>query len=517
MIVPKRAIEVVDFYTAQLTSRKVKGKPATDMAKGKFKYGVLNLVSQVYKEPLNLNTKFVSLAVGHNDNRRLFSQISNELFNTTTYKVGHHSKQYSLKDTAHPVKLVVPKGLDAYINAYRKALTVYWIKADPWCAMQFNLMQAININTVSAWADIKSTYPSAEIAKGLASLPAEVNKDLAFKWYETGQSGNLKRLPIETQDALKMHFKREAAEKFLRLWAVSPNDRKLFVKRSIITWRIYSTFNQSPKLIRKSLFLDGEGLKNLDLVKSHPTILVSCIWSVLNERKKEGGSAKNCDNSLRNKVFLGSNSKKDLFQASIAKAMDIGIPTLPYYCAPTFSDTELRNELVKYYLLNAAENKEEAKDLQGELEFKAWGLCSKQQDKDACPTRRRYTRGNFIGQFKSAQLYWLNGDPNSLPYKSHFFNSAFYSEFPFISSLIELLKTRFALDTAQGATLKKGKNFSALAITLQRVEAEIMQGTFDGLEVLLVHDEICYNSRVSEDELKARISVLPKPLKLEFK
>ena len=517
MIVPKRAIEVVDFYTAQLTSKKVKGKPATDMAKGKFKYSVLNLVSQVYKEPQKLNSTLIDKAVGNTFNRTIFGQISNELFNSTTYKVGRSSKQYSLKDTANPVKLVVPKGLDTYINAYRKALTEYWVKRDPWCAMQFSLMQGINIDTKSAWADIKSTYPSSEIAKGLASLPAEVNKDLAFKWYETGQSRHLKKLPIETQEALKMHFRREAAEKFLRLWAVSPNDRKLFVKRSTITWRIYSTFNQSPKLIRKSLFLDGESLKCLDLVKSHPTILVSCIWSVLNDLKKEGGSAKNCDNSLRNKVFLGSNSKKDLFKASIAKAMEIGIPTLPYYCAASFSDEAMKKELVKYYLLNASENKEEAKDLQGKLEFKAWELCSKQQDKDACPTRRRYTRENFIGQFKSAQLYWLNGDPNSLPYKSHFFNSAFYSEFPFISSLIELLKTRFALDTAQGATLKKGKNFSALAITLQRVEAEIMQGTFDGLEVLLVHDEICYNSRVNEDDLKAKIAVLPKPLRLEFK
>jgi hypothetical protein len=114
-------------------------------------------------------------------------------------------------------------------------------------------------------------------------------------------------------------------------------------------------------------------------------------------------------------------------------------------------------------------------------------------------------------------MHWLNGNPNSPAYKSHYAVKAFYSEFPFLSHLIELLKTKFALDTAQGAKLKEGKNYSALAIALQRVEAELMQGCFSGLEVLLIHDEIAYNSRTTSEQLKAAKSQLPEPLRLEFK
>lgn len=514
MIVPAHAVKVVEHHAARLTSRKVAGKPATDTAKAKFKYGVLNLVAQVYKEPLNLNTRFIDKAIGHPTNRALFSSISEELFNTKSYKVGSYAKEYSLKEKGEAVKVDVPEGLDTYIEGYRKAITSYWIKADPWCKLQHELMKEITIDAAEAWKSIKESYPKELIKQGLDLVPSGVDIEQAISWYETGNKAALKRIPSESRDAIQMHVKRQTAEKFLRLWAVAPDKRKLFVKRSTITWRIYTSFNSTPKLIRQHLKLNQEGLKRLDLVKSHPTILVSCIWSTIQKFKK---GKIFLSGSTENFYFPLNSSKKSLFETVIAKAITKEAPSIPYYCASTFLEVgKIRQELNYYFRANASPDIEERKRLQRRLEFKAWELCSRQQDKDASPTRKRYTRENFLGEFKSAQMFWLNGDPNSPVYRNHFFVRAFYKEFPFISRIIELLKTKFALDTAQGARLKK-EPFSALAIALQRVEAELMQDSFSGLDVLLVHDEIAYNSRVDEEQIEKAKKKLPEPLRLEFK
>jgi hypothetical protein len=131
---------------------------------------------------------------------------------------------------------------------------------------------------------------------------------------------------------------------------------------------------------------------------------------------------------------------------------------------------------------------------------------------------------HFTGTFKASLIYWLYGDPNEPTYKHSRAVKTLSKAFPSLTNMITYLKTAASYETATGFDTRGGnfqidvshKPFSALAVRLMRLEAEVMRQTFSGLPVLYLHDAVYFSPEASA-EVAERAKQLPEPLKMIFK
>jgi hypothetical protein len=533
--IPQHTVPVIEAYSRKLTKRN-SHELATEKMQNRFKSGVMYLTSQIAKEPLNLNSKFVKEAVGK-FNMPLFIEIREELFNLKNYRVGSHAYEYSLKEKTELVSAKISDS--SYVDAYRKAISEYWVRVDPWCAMQWKLISQMSIDEASAVNYIETTYPSSDIRERLLDIGLKLDK--VIDWRNSHKNSSeykrFKALSSDLKDAVILEAKRQHRLEDVANWAKDAETRKILVKKSLKTERIYTTYTNTPRDIRPFLRLKGGTITSLDIAGSHPTILALLVWASTTR-------ILNCTHNdflfLRDNLSFFSDSEP--FKAVFRVFNSILSPSISSHHYPssihtpiivgTFLEEEeirlpkntvygshkngvnrkaIAKELKLFIDCTNNPNKAERDELREALEFKAWELCSKRQDKDASNSKR-LSREHFLGQFKTALMTWINGDVNNAFYHKSYFNRVFATYFPTFHFLMSETKKHKAMELIKNID----KPHSVIGLMLSQIEAEMIHRNFKGLEILLLHDEIGFHDNQA-NEVKERLKNLPRQIRFRNK
>jgi hypothetical protein len=451
-------------------------------------------------------------ALGDSHRYPLWRQVSSQLFNESTYKVGGYSKEYTLKQEGLLEKVEVSRPNLKLIEGYRRALSTYWIKNSTECASNWELMLQLTVDRKAARKAIDENYPLEAIRGPLEGLDIDYLVSLHQK-----ASIELRGYSKQVREATAIAAKRQAALDDLKIWSTKANSseraRNLFIKLDAAkTGRIYSTFTGTSKVIRRHLKLDRQRLRELDISKSHPTLLVYIAYLALFERVTQV--------SHRNKgTFSNLVKEKDTLEGVIR---EVSNPKREgesprgdrQPCIVVGKSNEFKRFLSVCGAFSASEGLKKQEKLEEQL-YKSEANYQRHNAKRVTAKRENY-------RFKKLIYLFLYADPESGHYRNSYAIKWIRKQYPNLAALLHELKTSQAFKVARGIDAKGAsfpinvaeKPYSALPIKLMRIEAALMRYAFEGLEVLHLHDAVLY-SRKQAEKVEARLNHFPEVLTLK--
>jgi hypothetical protein len=401
-------------------------------------------------------------SIGGKEYRKLVGELEERgiISVGSSYSVGRSSKAYQINRSAalEPYEVKDPLALKR-IRAARQIQTKYTLLLNPHLQRQYDFIKSLTLDTENTRKKVRELYRWPILIDGYKKMVraygAEQARGLAeaFIQSNTQEKKKLRKaLGLITEQYqwlnryAEQYRKLKKREIELGTWAAiqqeTNKDQWVSLKTSNRTGRLFSNVTGTPKDIRAELRYEGEALVELDASSAQWAMLLNLLTrntyidvKVLTSKKE---------------VLLGGNPQQVTLPLH---------PSPPYICVSLKSELEKMAGLVASGTFNAYMH-ERLVELGNKLNKGAQTTI-----RHKIPASEKATKHLLISRvlFENPKRKYLKDD---LAY------IAFKREFPAVLWWVEYLKTD-GYRIAAGTMETGAKPFSALALRLQKMEAEV--------------------------------------------